>query len=161
MAPPSALEEVHIPSLLRAARGAYGDSIRLGLAAEGFDDVPRNGPFVLGALARGEVSAVELSRWMGLSKQAVSQLLDTLVLRGYVTREVNPDDRRRLSLALTERGRAAAEVTRDEVEAVDEELRRRLTPDELAGFCAGLLALRTIHHEHGDAGTGVRPGAEA
>jgi DNA-binding MarR family transcriptional regulator len=150
VAAPDVLEVPPIPALLRTARGAYGDSIRLGLAANGFDDMPLNGPFVLGTLARSGASAVELARWLGLSKQAVSQLLDTLVLRGYITREVDPDDRRRMVLALSERGRAAAEVTRDEVEAIDEELGRRLKPDELAGFIAGLRALSAIRHEQRD-----------
>ena len=36
--------------LLVRARGGYGNTISAQLAAAGFDDLPRNGPFVLGGL---------------------------------------------------------------------------------------------------------------
>ena len=36
---------------------------------------------------------------LGISKQRASQLVDTLVLRGYLTREVNAEDRRRTTIS--------------------------------------------------------------
>ena len=49
-------------------------------------------------------------RQLGVSKQAASQLIDTLVLRGYLERRVDPEDRRRINIEATERGRAAGEA---------------------------------------------------
>jgi DNA-binding MarR family transcriptional regulator len=49
----------------------------------------------------------QLIEELQLSKQAVGQLVDVLVTRGYVKREVDSEDRRRLTVGLTERGRAA------------------------------------------------------
>src|ERR1700748_1997683 len=86
-------DEVVLPALLRAARGAYGNAIRKELAAAGFDDIPRNGPFVLGGVGNRGVAAGDLVRALGVSKQAASQLVDTLVLRGYLERHANADDR--------------------------------------------------------------------
>jgi hypothetical protein len=40
-------EDVPVPQLMREARDAYRDAIRLALAAAGCDDSPRNGAFVL------------------------------------------------------------------------------------------------------------------
>ncbi len=80
----------------------------------------------------------------GVTKQAASQLIDTLVIRGYLEREVNPGDRRRMSIALTYRGRAAATAVRAGVEVVDAELARLLSPADLAGLRAGLAALAEI-----------------
>ena len=97
-----------IPALLRGARGSYAQSIRAELVAAGFDDLPRNGAFVLGGMANHDGPAVDMIRGLGVTKQAASQLIDTLVLRGYLVRDVNPDDRRRMTIELTERGRAAA-----------------------------------------------------
>src|SRR5450432_3606240 len=45
-------EDVAFPALLRAARTAYGSAIRTALADMGCDDVPRNGSYVIGAIAR-------------------------------------------------------------------------------------------------------------
>jgi DNA-binding MarR family transcriptional regulator len=140
-------QEVVFPALLRAARGAYGNAVRRALAATGFDDLPQNGPHVLGGMANRGVSLSDLVRQLGVSKQSASQLIDTLVLRGYLERHVNPDDRRRMDVALTDRGRAAAQVVRVAVEGVDEELARRLSPSELAGLAAGLIALTEIREQ--------------
>jgi DNA-binding MarR family transcriptional regulator len=136
-------DEVVLPALLRAARGAYGHAIRSRLATAGFDDLPRNGPFVLGGMA-GNGAAGDLIRQLGVSKQAASQLIDTLVVRGYLERQIHPEDRRRMTLALTERGLAAAASVREGVESVDAELASLISPGELAGLRAGLEALCTI-----------------
>lgn len=141
----------NVPALLRAARGSYGNAVRASLLAAGFDDLPRNGPFVLGGMANHGASVADLIEALDVTKQAASQLIDALVLRGYLTREVNPDDRRRLTIELTERGRAAAEAVRAGVEIVDAELAATITPDQLAGLRAGLAALAEIkarHHGH-------------
>ena len=133
-----------IPGLLRAARGAYAQAITGRLAEAGFEDVPRNGPFVLGGMVNQDVSALEMTRGLDVSKQAASQLVDTLVLRGYLTRRTNPDDRRRMLIELTDRGRAAAAAIHAAVGEVDAELAATISPQQLAGLRAGLVALAEI-----------------
>jgi DNA-binding MarR family transcriptional regulator len=137
-------EEIVIPALLRAARGSYGQAIRVRLAAAGFDDIPRNGAFVLGGMVNHGGSASQLIRQLGVTKQAASQLIDTLVVRGYLEREVNTDDRRRMSIVVTDRGQAAATAIETGVAAVDADLAELITPEQLAGLRAGLIALITI-----------------
>lgn len=136
--------DVPIPALLRASRGAYGHAVRRRLLAAGFDDLPRSGPYVLGGMANHGVSAGQLVRELGVTKQATGQLIDTLVARGYLDRRPDPGDRRRLLIDLTERGRAAAAEVREAVRAVDAELGRRITAAQLAGLRAGLVALTEI-----------------
>jgi DNA-binding MarR family transcriptional regulator len=144
---PATGEEVTIPALLRAARGSYSRSIKVHLAAAGFDDLPRNGPYVLGGLVNQGGSAAQVIEGLGVTKQAASQLIDLLVLRGYVVREVNPEDHRRLTITVTERGRVAAAAVRAGVVAVDAELGRLVSVTELAGLRAGLTALAQIRRE--------------
>jgi DNA-binding MarR family transcriptional regulator len=86
----------------------------------------------------------DLIRELGVTKQAASQLIDTLVLRGYLVRAINPDDRRRVTIELTERGAAAAAAVRAGVVSVDAELEAMLSPAKLAGLRAGLMALWDI-----------------
>ncbi len=140
-------DDLVIPALLRAARGAYGVAIGKRLAAASFDDLPRNGPFILGGMGNHGVAAGDLVRQLGVSKQAAGQLIDTLVLRGYLERQANPDDRRRVTIELTDRGRAAATEVRAGVEDVDRELAAQLTPGQLDGLRAGLVALTTIREQ--------------
>ncbi len=137
-------DEIVLPALLRAARGSYGHAIRASLAAAGYDDVPRNGAFVLGGMVNHGGSAADLVRQLGVSKQAASQLIDVLVVRGYLQRQVDPDDRRRQALEVTARGRGAAAAVRSAVHSVDAELAEMVSPQKLAGLRAGLIALIAI-----------------
>ena len=148
--------DVVIPALLRAARGTYGQAIRDQLSVAGCDDLPRNGAFVLGGMANRGGEAADLMRELEVTKQAASQLIDTLVLRGYLERRVNPADRRRMTIELTDRGRAAAAAVRAGVEAVDAELARRLSPSDLRGLRAGLWALADLRARAGRRGTHSR-----
>lgn len=143
-------DDVVIPALIRAARGAYSWGIRTELAEIGIDDVPRNGPFLLGGMGNHGIEAGVLIRQLGVSKQAASQLVDTLVIRGYLTREVNADDRRRVTITLTDRGREAAAAVRRGVLGIDAELERRCTAEQIAGLRAGLVALIEIREDRED-----------
>jgi DNA-binding MarR family transcriptional regulator len=137
-------DAVNIPALLRGARGSYAHTIIAFLAEAGCDDLPQNGPFVLGGMANHSGSAVDMIRGLGVTRQAASQLIDTLVVRGYLSREVNPADRRRLNIGLTDRGLAAAEAVAAAIRQVDRDLATMITPAELAGLRAGLIALAKI-----------------
>jgi DNA-binding MarR family transcriptional regulator len=144
-----------MPALLRDARGSYAQAVRADLAAAGFDDLPRNGPYVLGGMARFNASAADMITGLGVTKQAASQLIDLLVMRGYLTREIDPEDRRRMAISLTDRGRGAAQVTRSAVESIDAELVAMITPEQMAGLRAGLTALAMIKSR--SAGTHAHP----
>jgi DNA-binding MarR family transcriptional regulator len=68
---------------------------------------------------------------MDISKQAVSQLVDTLVTAGYVVRRPSPEDRRRTLLLLTARGRRAVRVIDETVADVEAELAAKIGGDTL------------------------------
>ena len=143
-------EQVVMPALLRHARTAYGAAMRRALDAAGYDDIPGNGLYVIGGLAlgAGDVPLGELIRDLRISKQAAGQLVDTLVMRGYLERAVDADDRRKLTVRLTERGRAAAELQGQARNAVDASLRDRASPDEIATARKVLGALIEIAREN-------------
>lgn len=122
-----------MPALLRHARSVYGVAMRAALEAAGYDDVPANGLYVIGGLALDEdgVPLAELIRQLRVSKQAAGQLVDTLVARGYLERVADARDRRRLTVLLTERGRAAAKVQRAARSGIDARLLARVGPRAL------------------------------
>src|SRR5580698_7601355 len=101
-------ETIALPALLRHARNTYGSAMRKALDEAGFDDIPGNGLYVIGGLALGvpDLPLGQLIKELRISKQAAGQLVDALVTRGYLDRTVDKDDRRKLTIALTERGRA-------------------------------------------------------
>lgn len=147
--PSHAPEEIFLTVLLRHARYTYGTAMRLALDEAGYDDVPKNGLYVLGGLAleNADVPLGQLIRELRLSKQAAGQLVDALVLRGYLERAMDPADRRKLTVTLTERGRAAAATQRAARERIDAELLARVGSQDLDSTRRTLAALIEIGEE--------------
>ena len=126
-------EEVALPALLRHARNTYGSAMRRALADAGYDDIPGNGLYVIGGLALGvpDIPLGQLIKELRISKQGAGQLVDTLVMRGYLDRAVDKDDRRKLTVALTERGKAAAATQAAAREKIDAELLASVGQDDV------------------------------
>jgi DNA-binding MarR family transcriptional regulator len=137
------LEEIAMPALLRHARVTYGVAMRKALEEAGFDDVPKNGLYVIGGLAldKVEIPLGQLIRELRVSKQAAGQLVDMLVLRGYLERTADTEDRRKLTVTLTERGRAAAAAQAAAREKIDAELLARVGQEDVSRTRRTLAAL--------------------
>jgi len=135
-----------MPALLRWARDTYGEAMRKALAAAGCDDIPPNGMFVIGGLGlgAGDVPQSVLVKQLKVSKQAAGQLVDTLVLRGYLKREPDEEDRRRFTIRLTERGWHAAAVQREAREKIDAEWAARVGAETVTNVRKALAALIEI-----------------
>jgi DNA-binding MarR family transcriptional regulator len=142
-------EDVPLPLLMREARDAYRDAIGRALAEAGCDDIPRNGAFVLAGLDRRAPEPAfspqaDVVASLGLSKQAASQLIDTLVLREYLERRADPEDRRRMGVRLTDRGCTAATAIQTAIDRIEAAIAHLITTDELHGLRVGLAAFRVI-----------------
>ncbi len=144
-------DDIVMPALLRHARNTYGSVMRQALAEAGYDDIPGNGLYVIGGLALGAggIPLGQLVRELRVSKQAAGQLVDTLVLRGYLERTADDDDRRKLTVTLTERGQAAAAVQAAAREKIDAELLARVGQDDVSRARRTLAALIEIGRNRG------------
>lgn len=80
------------------------DSAVLELAVLGYPDVRPVHDFAMRAIESGADDASRLSRRLSVSKQAAAKTIVTLIERGYVTRETDPNDRRRKRVEVTARG---------------------------------------------------------
>lgn len=137
------LAAIPLPALLRHARAAYGSAMRRALEEAGYGDIPKNGLYVIGGLAlgAGDVPLAALIRDLRISKQAAGQLVDALVSRGYLSRAVDEQDRRRLVVTLTERGRAAAATQTAARERIDSALLAKVGPECVQHTRLALAAL--------------------
>jgi DNA-binding MarR family transcriptional regulator/catechol 2,3-dioxygenase-like lactoylglutathione lyase family enzyme len=152
---PRPLEVLATPTLIRAARGVYGRAIRAELLALGVDDLPRNGAVLLARISNEEPGTPHLPSELGVTKQAISQVIDVLVTRGYVERTEDPDDRRRISLALTDRGVEVTEAVVRAVDRIDAELINQVSAAEVQAMRSALIALSRIKADEVAAGTSV------
>lgn len=143
-------EDLVLPVLLAEGRKTYGRAIREAFAAGGFDDIPKLGPRLLGGMHRFGGQPADIAKDFGISKQAASKLVDALVVRGYVDRTVDPHDRRRMLLSLTERGEAAAKASWSATDRIDRELERAVGRKAIAQMRETLGALVMLGHEESD-----------
>jgi DNA-binding MarR family transcriptional regulator len=142
-------DAIVIPVLLRHARVTYGLAMRRALAEAGYDDIPKNGLYVIGGMAldRDDIPLSQLIRELRISKQAAGQLVDALVTRGYLRRQVDEDDRRKLTVTLTERGRAAEATQAAARERIDAELIASVGEDDVRCMRRALAALIDLGSE--------------
>jgi DNA-binding MarR family transcriptional regulator/catechol 2,3-dioxygenase-like lactoylglutathione lyase family enzyme len=145
--------ELATPALMRAARGTYAQSIRAQLHAIGITNLPRNGAFILAGIDAAGGPRQDLPSELGVTKQAVSQVIDLLVNRGYLDREPDPDDRRRVRLSLTERGEDVVAAVQRGVEAVDRQLEGAVSAEQIDALRSALGALAGI--KQADIATGA------
>lgn len=130
-----------LSALLQAARTSYSHAIEAAQVRIGCDDLPATGSYIISAMHWSGASLEAVIRWMGVTKQAVSQAVDTLVVRGYLERSHDPSDRRRVNLSLTERGKEAAKAARLAIERIDRELQHRVGARRVADARATLVTL--------------------
>ncbi len=103
----------------------------------------------LGFLGRQPGASLSaLAEHIGLTLPAVSTLVDGLVERKLVTRSRPPDDRRRITLTLTDQGQATLEVTHAAAEARLADRLAVLSAGERQLVVQALEALRPLFASH-------------
>ena len=137
-------DDVPLSALLRAARTTYSHAVDAAQGRIGCDDLPATGGYIISAMHWSGASLEAVIRWMSVTKQAVSQAVDTLVVRGYLERSHDSTDRRKVNLTLTERGREAAKAARSAIERIDRELQKRVGARQVADARATLVTLLEI-----------------
>lgn len=96
------------------------------LAARGWQPLSRIESEIMIFVDQGTTSPVDIARALGVSRQAINQATKSMIERGLVSLEVDPDDGRRKVLSFPPSGEA---IGRDAVEIIrhmERELRKRL-----------------------------------
>jgi DNA-binding MarR family transcriptional regulator len=127
--------------LLRRALRAHRAAVAQALAAAGHEELPPLALWTIDAIAAGERTAGELAVRLGASKQAISQLVELLATRGYLERAPDRGDRRRVTLRLTRRGRAAASTIARACESLEAQAREEVGAQGLEQARAAIAAL--------------------
>ncbi len=90
--------------LFTLALRALVDEVHTRLAAAGFVDIRPAHGFAFQRLAPSGATGNELAEHLGITKQAASEMVDYLEIRGYVVRQPHPRDGRGKIVVLTTRG---------------------------------------------------------
>ena len=92
--------------------------------------------------AGGTLNVRQLSERTGTRASTLTGVLDRLADHGYLTRELDPSDRRSFRLPLTESGQAVAGRVLAAVADLEREAMAGLSATQIAGFHAVLTALQ-------------------
>ena len=100
---------------------------------------------VLANLADGRTRSIgELGSDTATKPTTLTSVLDRLVRKGYVTRELDPADRRSFRVSLTAAGRGVAGAVRAAAEDLESTALAVLSDADLAGFRAVTAALAEV-----------------
>lgn len=105
---------------------------------------------VLNFLSRSEgASLSKVAEYTGLTLPSMSALVDSLVAGGLVTRQTDPEDRRRMTLTLTEGGQAKLKSARASTASYLSQKLRQLSAADRVTVTKCMNVLRTVF-THGE-----------
>ena len=90
----------------------------------------------------GTLNVRQLTERTGSRASTLTGLLDRLENRGYLTRELDPADRRSFRLPLTEAGQAVTRRALTAIADLEREALGRLSATQVAGYHAVIAALQ-------------------
>ncbi|NWK72678.1 MarR family transcriptional regulator, partial [Bacillus paramycoides] len=84
--------ELELTSLLSLSFSALIDELHDRLNALGFGDIRPAHGFMFKCITPDGATGIELAEYLGITKQAVSKMVDYLEKSGYVMRQTHPTD---------------------------------------------------------------------
>ncbi|MCK9897814.1 MarR family winged helix-turn-helix transcriptional regulator [Frankia sp. AgB32] len=129
------------PALVQALARAQAARVSAGFAEAGLTGLRPGHAQLLVPLLAGGRRVSELADHLGVTRQAVAQVVTTLEKGAYVVRSVDPTDGRARVVELTPRGLAALRTMRRTAVAVEQQWARRLGADRLDELRALVLSL--------------------
>ncbi len=96
--------KLDLTSLLSFSFSTLIDELHDRLSELGFGDIRPAHGFMFKCITPNGATGIELAEYLGITKQAVSKMVDYLEGRGYVMRQTHPTDKRGKIIVLTERG---------------------------------------------------------
>ena len=87
----------------------------------------------------------KMQKKLNISKPAISYILNTLEKKKYITREIDPKDRRKVSISATPEGKAAAEESKKKYDEIWDEILTRFGEDNMRQLLDLMLDLDELY----------------
>jgi DNA-binding MarR family transcriptional regulator len=107
---------------------------------------PQEGPILSYMNSYAPCPISQLVRVFGIKQSTLTSLLDRLESRGYISRSINPEDRRSFLVSIEPPGRALAEQIGGIVERLEKDLLAAVDEDQLRGFQSVMKAIEQVTH---------------
>jgi len=110
----------------------FDEALQSHIKAAGWESLTRAQSMVMANIAAGEHRATRLARNLGVTRQAVSQMLAEMEKRGLVVVKSDPDDKRARIVDFSPRAEALRGIARKILSDVEAELAGRIGEDQIA-----------------------------
>jgi DNA-binding MarR family transcriptional regulator len=117
----------------------FDEGLQTALKRAGWETVTRAQSLLFANIAVGEHRAIRLAENLGVSRQAISQMLSDLHARGLVVVEDDPHDRRARVVSFSPASESLREAARDALEALERQLESRIGAKDYGALRAALL----------------------
>ncbi len=87
----------------------------------------------------------KIQQKLHISKPAISYILNTLEKKNYITREIDPKDRRKVSISATPEGRTAAEQSMKKYDEIWDEILERFGEDNMKNLIELIQSLDELY----------------
>ena len=118
--------------LFRDARNAIEAAVRADLAQNGFGDVAPSHSALLRNIGDDGARPSDLAAHAGVTRQAITKLVDELERLDLVRRDPDPDDGRGVIVRYTDRGRAGVAIARKRMLALERDYAAQVGADRWA-----------------------------
>ncbi len=116
----------------------FDEQLRARLAQRGWDGITRTQSLVLANVANGVTRPSRIAENLGVTRQAMSQLLSEMAARGLVDLLPDPDDRRAQRVVSSASGEAIREAARSTLRELEQELEDRVGAKAMTALRAAL-----------------------
>ncbi|WP_416828284.1 MarR family winged helix-turn-helix transcriptional regulator [Ectobacillus polymachus] len=113
-------QELDLTSLLSLSYSTLIYELHDRLSELGFGDIRPAHGFMFKRMTPNGATGIELAEQLGITKQAVSKMVDYLEKSGYVTRQTHPTDKRGKVIVLTERGRLVMQAKEEIIAEIEQ-----------------------------------------
>jgi DNA-binding MarR family transcriptional regulator len=118
----------------------FDEALMAGLRAGGWEGLSRAQPLILVYIAAGEHRASQIARNLGVSNQAISQILIELEKKGIVSMRVDPRDGRAKVAKFSKKSRGLREAILRILSEIEGRLAQRIGIRKIKNLQVGLLA---------------------
>lgn len=116
------------------------EGLQARLRSHGWPDVSRSQSMVMTNVAAGTVRPSDIARSLGVSRQAIHMTIGQLAEKGIVRLDPDPQDRRHVVVALTERGARMREDAQQSMDALSAQIADAIGADRFAAMLDALEA---------------------
>ncbi|RIA37968.1 MarR family transcriptional regulator [Hephaestia caeni] len=112
----------------------FDEALQAAMKAQGVTSLNRTQSLVLSVIANGEHRASRIARQLGISRQAINQVLNSLNALGIIVSRPDPKDSRALLVEFSEEAAVLREVGIKALQRIENELAGRIGADKVDGL---------------------------